>query len=264
MIKTFLKSTHKFLTGKLPPEKASSEATRLYRNRISSDAELASFAERYRTAIQKHRPDIEDGLHEHSALHLTIQVYEILRCVKSRMNGTKGLIADLGASDSLFLEELDRGGFGFNIIKSCASRIQSQGYDGIVGNLEELPFETKSLDYVLCFETLEHVTDPILSLREIRRVCREKAFVSIPWVPRSRFHDPTPDGAACKHIFEYSPEDFPKVAAIAGFRIAHYEKLDILGNGVDPLSSLYLNRFYLQPRGGYFPAFQFYELIPND
>lgn len=46
-----------------------------------------------------------------------------------------------------------------------------------------LPFADAQFDLVLCTEVLEHLPDPILALRELRRVTRAYVLLSVPHEP---------------------------------------------------------------------------------
>ncbi len=54
---------------------------------------------------------------------------------------------------------------------------------GAFGSVETLPFPDDSFDLVLGIEMLEHVPDPAVALRELRRVCRGHAVFSVPREP---------------------------------------------------------------------------------
>jgi len=47
-------------------------------------------------------------------------------------------------------------------------------------NAEDLPFKSKSFDFVLCTEVLEHVPDWKSALKELQRVSRKKILITIP------------------------------------------------------------------------------------
>lgn len=55
-----------------------------------------------------------------------------------------------------------------------------------VADVCNLPFEDNSFDIVTAFSMLEHLADPHLALREIRRVCRGWLIASVPWEPAWR------------------------------------------------------------------------------
>ena len=43
-----------------------------------------------------------------------------------------------------------------------------------------MPFEDNSFDYVMSFQCVEHLPNPLKALSEMSRVARKKVFVSIP------------------------------------------------------------------------------------
>ncbi|MCD4737696.1 MAG: class I SAM-dependent methyltransferase [Anaerolineae bacterium] len=51
------------------------------------------------------------------------------------------------------------------------------------GNITALPFATEQFDLVLCTEVLEHLPEPLLGLRELRRVTRGYCLLSVPHEP---------------------------------------------------------------------------------
>lgn len=54
----------------------------------------------------------------------------------------------------------------------------------IVGDIHKLPFEDNSVDAILCLAVLEHVEDPALALREMRRVLKPGGycFLYVPFL----------------------------------------------------------------------------------
>jgi len=61
------------------------------------------------------------------------------------------------------------------VVERCRNFAQGRGVDNarfLVGFAEELPFPDESFDHVLGQDVIEHVHDPVLALREIRRVLR--------------------------------------------------------------------------------------------
>jgi len=51
------------------------------------------------------------------------------------------------------------------------------------GSLYKLPFSDNSFDTVLCSEVLEHVDDPDRAVRELKRVTRRHALLTVPYEP---------------------------------------------------------------------------------
>src|SRR5438270_196048 len=73
------------------------------------------------------------------------------------------------------------------------------------------PFADDEFDYLLCFETLEHVESPHEVLTELARVCRPggRVFISIPWVPTTTFHPRDPSiPRGYQHVCELAHDDF--------------------------------------------------------
>src|SRR5204862_756713 len=79
------------------------------------------------------------------------------------------ILADAGARSVTGLD-IDPG--------AVAGAASSYGKVGAIefvrGDVRELPFEDRSFDLIVCFETIEHVEDPDTALDELRRVLREE------------------------------------------------------------------------------------------
>lgn len=52
-----------------------------------------------------------------------------------------------------------------------------------VGNIYDIPFKDNSFDLVICSEVLEHVDDPKKGLKELARVTKKNAILSVPNEP---------------------------------------------------------------------------------
>jgi SAM-dependent methyltransferase len=61
-----------------------------------------------------------------------------------------------------------------------AANWYEKGFEPLFGDIGRLPFPDASFDLVLAIEVLEHVPDPELALRELRRVSRQDLVVSVP------------------------------------------------------------------------------------
>jgi SAM-dependent methyltransferase len=64
---------------------------------------------------------------------------------------------------------------------------KTMDYDGstgadVVGDIHQIPLENESIDAVICSSVLEHVENPIIAIREVRRILKKngKLFVYIP------------------------------------------------------------------------------------
>lgn len=54
---------------------------------------------------------------------------------------------------------------------------QSKEVSFILGDGEQLPFKNETFDYVAIFDFLEHIPNPILAIREARRVLKQKGYL---------------------------------------------------------------------------------------
>jgi SAM-dependent methyltransferase len=86
---------------------------------------------------------------------------------------------DVGASSSLFFNLMGKSGIGLNCDKSAVKNIKKAGIEAVFGDAEKIPFKDKSIDYIFFFNTLNHVENPILTMKEIKRVCKKMIFVSM-------------------------------------------------------------------------------------
>lgn len=176
-------------------------------------------------------------------------------------------IIDVGDVDGMILKHLDKSGLGYNLAPSAVENIRAHGVEALQGDGHTMPFEEGSFDYVLCFETLEHVENPHQVLSELARVCRPegRVFVSIPWVPRTFIHprDPSqPRGEM--HIFEFCRADFASVLSHTPLRLEWDAVCDLFGPPRNAEQRFYLrwNRDRHIVAGG-FRKFQFFELSPQ-
>lgn len=173
-------------------------------------------------------------------------------------------ILDLGDTDGLILKHLGKRGLGFNLAPAAVANIQSNGVDAQLGDGEELPFSDGAFDYVLCFETLEHVDSPIRLLGQLARVCAPdgRVFISIPWVPKTFIHSrDTSLNRGYGHIFEFSRQDFGALLTHTELTIAWEAVCDVIGR-----PSRHAQRVFLAATArshvlaGTFRRFQFFEL----
>ncbi len=101
-------------------------------------------------------------------------------------------------------------------------------YQVIASDGNPLPLESSSIDKVVCTEVLEHVDDPMVTMRELVRVGRPGALfmLSVPGqlseevmkdvAPPSCFEKPN-------HIRVFSSDDFEKLVIDAGLIIERHE-----------------------------------------
>jgi len=130
-------------------------------------------------------------------------------------------VLDVGASSDLIFRYIGKTGVGLNISDRAVDYMEGKGIEAVVGDAEHLAYEDNSVDYVLCYQTLEHLENTMAALRELGRVAREKVFISIPHVRQTRVcpFEPTDRGRHRWHCVEFSPEDFERVMIRTGLTI---------------------------------------------
>lgn len=117
------------------------------------------------------------------------------------IKNARGSILDVGVYDGYFVHELATCGFEVTATDMMEEAIllfekeREQYYPNSKAKLhiayaENLPFEDSAFDTVIISHTLEHVFDPVLSLRECVRVCKNLGRIIII-VPPDIGNDPT-------------------------------------------------------------------------
>ncbi len=86
---------------------------------------------------------------------------------------------------------------------------QVYGIDARTGNAEAIPLADGSVDYVVSFETIEHVPNPEAFLKECVRVLRPGGTLLISTPNLQRYHLDTPHNPF--HCSEMSADDFKRL-----------------------------------------------------
>ena len=130
-------------------------------------------------------------------------------------------ILDVGATSDLLFRYLGLKGTGLNISERAVCYMRNQGIEAVHGNAEHLPYPDRRFDFTFSFETIEHLENPMKGLKELCRITREQAFVTIPNVARTAVctFEPEDRGQHRWHFIEFSVADFTRVAERAGFEI---------------------------------------------
>ncbi len=114
-----------------------------------------------------------------------------------------------------------------NLDETAVKRIREAGFEAICCRAEVLAQAGIRADIFLCFETLEHLSDPIRFLYSISRNKDVKYLViTVPYVRKSRIglHHIREKirkqvTAEDTHIFELCPDDWNLVAAHSGWNV---------------------------------------------
>ncbi len=107
----------------------------------------------------------------------------------------------------------------------------------MVGDAHKLPFNNNSFDAVFCLEALEHVADPLLALKEFKRVMKKGGYgvflvpsdndlFKIVWWLWLHFY---PRGWVWRetHIQTYRNNYLPVACRKAGFKIVVDKKFNL-------------------------------------
>jgi ubiquinone/menaquinone biosynthesis C-methylase UbiE len=222
----------------------------------------------YRTWLDKQQKRIrghwahEEVTDRFAEAQLSSQIYEITEMLRRRMGPLgSASVLDAGASDGMFLSLLDvKNGVGVNFLSACVEKIRADGFTAYQVDVEQLPFENKSFDYVVCCETLEHVLNPIRALNELARVCRKRIFITIPWLPQTRLNaKPAGWPDVESHVFEFSEADFRKIVTFSKARPVYRDTIRVFPEPFNPLLQWLFRRYMY---GNFFPKLQYYELEP--
>ncbi len=144
-------------------------------------------------------------------------------------------VVDIGDSSGrhlLYLKDLRAGKrtrcVSVNVDPAAVERVCRLGIEGICERAELVPARLgRAVDVFLCFELLEHLTDPSTFLRDLSYGSDATYLVvTVPYVRRSRVslsyirHDWT-DAATAEntHVFELSPDDWRVLVRHSGWDV---------------------------------------------
>jgi SAM-dependent methyltransferase len=261
-----MRAARRALRGSLP----SDLVAELIETKLATEPHLRGLYEEMTDEQARMHFGAEEPL-EHEHLRRSVRYFHAWRqhILRERIGErlSDARILDVGDTDGLMLKHLGKDGLGFNLAPAAVANIRANGIEAQLGDGQELPFDPGSFDYVLCFETLEHVEDPIRLLGQLERVCAPggRVFVSIPWVPRTFIHARDPGiNRGYGHIFEFSRRDFGSLLTHSGLSLRWEAVCDLIGPPMRPAHRAFLaatRRSHVL--AGVFRRFQFFELEPD-
>jgi SAM-dependent methyltransferase len=141
-----------------------------------------------------------------------------------------GHLLDIGCATGFFLEVAERRGwqpFGVEVSEFAAEHARKLFGDRVyIGTVEEARYECAFFDAIACYSTLEHLCDPLATLKEAHRILKPDGVlvVSVPdvehWLSRRSFQwKPT------EHLFYFSPKTLSAMFAAAGFETLHTREM---------------------------------------
>lgn len=138
---------------------------------------------------------------------------------------------DIGDTNGIFIRALGKQSLSVNMSSAAVEGIARKGLCAVRGDGTNLPLRDNASDYVLCFETLEHIPNPLGGLWELYRVCRKGAFISVPHVSRTTVYPPKfmDFPQELLHIFELSHTHWSALISHTPFTIAKAEVIPVVG-----------------------------------
>lgn len=148
-----------------------------------------------------------------------------------RRLGRKGSILDVGCASGTFVAYAQAQGWeaeGVDVSEWATRIARDHGLKVRTGTLEEQQYPDQSFDVVHSSHTLEHVPDPLGTLREVRRILRPGGLLSLE-VPqevqslyeavRELLHLRQPPAIPNPHLYFFTHKTLRHLAQKAGFEV---------------------------------------------
>ena len=147
-----------------------------------------------------------------------------------------GRALDIGCGNGRFLDRIRRHGWDVvGVDTSAAAAAAARESFGItvhVGPLEEAPIEERSLDFVHMSHVLEHLPQPVSTLRRVARLLRPggRLYLETPnveglgfrWAGQYWFALDPP-----RHLWLFGPATLRRALAACGFSVEHMRALEL-------------------------------------
>jgi len=164
-----------------------------------------------------------------------LHAFQMILLEKVIRNFKKIVVVDIGDSSGTHLQYLtkiyknkkDIKCLSVNLDQNAVEKIRNKGFEVVNARAEELNKYNISADVFLCFELLEHLTDPIHFLYKLSSQTNSKfLIVTVPFLRKSRvglhhIRMNTGDNVCAEntHIFELCPEDWKLIVKQAGWTV---------------------------------------------
>ena len=93
--------------------------------------------------------------------------------------GAKETVLDVGCGTGLAYEHIKSPIVGIDPSNKLLKIAQNRLYQVTAGTAEDLPFRTRSFDYVIAMTSVHNFPDYRIGLEEIERVCKQTAVISV-------------------------------------------------------------------------------------
>lgn len=146
---------------------------------------------------------------------LALQHYHRYYFVITQFDLRNKIILDIACGEGYgceILSKLSKKVYGVDLSKEtidCAkSKYTRQNLTFIVGDVTSIPIEDNSVDIVVSFETIEHHSQHIEMMREIKRVLNKEGFLIISSPDKGFYERNLPDSRNEFHVKELYKDEF--------------------------------------------------------
>lgn len=146
-----------------------------------------------------------NGRSNTDSIGLYTRTYQIMNAL-SRI--TFDSLIDVGGAEG-YTAYLVKQLFGASVLSSDLSEEACQrardifNIDSLAADIHSLPFADGEYDVVLCSETLEHATDPLLGIHELLRVARKAVVITVPHESESKIQQNLRKGVPHSHLHQF-------------------------------------------------------------
>ena len=175
----------------------------------------------------------------------------------SRDLNSRARILDVGCGRGVVLGALAERSFeihGLEISAEAVRGVDPRAEIRIAASLAEAEYEEKSFDQIIIWHVLEHLSDPVGTLREAHRILRPggRLIVAVPnasslqarWAGADWFHLDLP-----RHLYHFPIETLRALLTRSGFQVGSTHHFSLRQNPFGWIQSG-LNRFAPLPRNG--------------
>lgn len=169
---------------------------------------------------------------------LQVRDFEATRALLNGLHPRRGRLVEVGSSCGFLLEALRSDGWEVLGIEpdrnACRHATRQLGVETINSLLEDARLPDDSVDVVVMLHVIEHVPDPVATLREIHRILKPGGHLVVE-TPRYdtlmfRLLGRRERSVSCSgHIFFFTTETLRRVYTAAGFSL---ERLEYVGRSM--------------------------------